>query len=228
MCACLLVMWRMRSRLWQPIVYALPLVRKSGIQTHQTAADRSFVVYFWWKGCILLATNWLGQVLSHEAWRYVMDHKVGTDFSMVSIILPQVSLINDQVNNCLQWCAKICPAYLLNKQVLQCTFMYFSIFIRTHDGHLWYTCIFCDIAYVWDNRDNRAHALLWIRLLQILVKGAAIIKTLFQWRLCTKRLSCWSALSVSRPSASPARDAVWQSQYTHTVCIIIIYCICNH
>ena len=35
----------------------------------------------------------------------------------------------------------------------------------------------------------------------------ALIRTLIQWRLCTIWLSCWSALSLLRPSASPARNA---------------------
>ena len=39
------------------------LVGKADIHTHQTATDTSYVVCLWWKGSILLVTNWLGQVV---------------------------------------------------------------------------------------------------------------------------------------------------------------------
>ena len=37
-----------------------------------------------------------------------------------------------------------------------------------------------------------------------------------QWRLCINRLSCWSALSLSRSSASPARDVALKFEGSST------------
>ena len=52
------------------------------------------------------ASFWLqtgfGKSLCYEAWPYVMGHKLGTDCSMILIILPLVSQMIDQVNNSLQ------------------------------------------------------------------------------------------------------------------------------
>ena len=45
---------------------------------------------------------------------------------------------------------------------------------------------------------------------------SALIRTFIHWRLCTNRLSCWSALSLSRPSASPARDVALNFQGSST------------
>ena len=76
---------------------------------------------------------------------------------------------------------------------------------------------------------NRAYALLWIRLLEISVEGGgALIRTFFQWRLCTKQLSCWSALSLSRPTASPARDAALNFEGSSTPLCSLESCSCCH
>ena len=83
----LLVMRRLRSKYWTRLIASVP--------THQTAADRS------WFGQV--ATNWLGQVALLRVLTLCHGPQtVGTDCSMVLIIMPLVSLMIDQVNNRLQ------------------------------------------------------------------------------------------------------------------------------
>ena len=55
----------------------------------------------------------------------------------------------------------------------------------------------------------------------------ALIRTFTQWRLYTNRLSCWSSLSLSRPSASPARDVALNFEGISAPLCVLESCSCR-
>ena len=56
--------------------------------------------------------------------------------------------------------------------------------------------------------------------------GNALLKTFIEWRLCTNSLSCWSALSLLWPFASPVRDAALNFEGNSTLLCSLVSSSC--
>ena len=117
----------------EAIVYALPRVGKASINIKQQQREATCIsVLIMEKMCLF---SWLltgfDKLLCYEALPYVIDYKLGTDCSMVLVILLLVSLMIDQVQSLY---ARGVPAAILRSNI----FEYLSIFVHTHDGYLQY------------------------------------------------------------------------------------------
>ena len=132
--AVLLVMQRTRARLIAYCVcYPTGLEKPVYIRIQQQQIEAIRCAYDGKVASIWLPTS-LGKSLCHEAWLYVMDHKLGTGCSMLSIIMPLVLLMIDIENNRLQWCA------VQHAWYIHCTSRFSSIFwvFLYFCTHLWW------------------------------------------------------------------------------------------
>ena len=58
-------------------------------------------------------------------------------------------------------------------------------------------------------------------------RDSALIRIFIQWRLYPNRLSCWSALSLSRPSVLPARNAALNFEGSSAILCSLESCCCR-